>query len=113
MWKSLGFVCAMALVAGGTSCSGDANDPQSARVGRGRQVYLTNCTACHAQDPSQPGPVGPEVGSSSLELLRAKVLRNEYPPGYSPKRDTKAMIPLVHLEPELEALAAFLAQHPD
>ena len=38
------------------------------------------------------------------------MLRNEYPPGYAPKRDTKAMIPLVHLEPELPALAAYLAR---
>ena len=50
------------------------------------------------------------VAELPLELLQAKVLRNEYPPGYAPKRDTKAMIPLPHLEPELPAIAAFLAE---
>ena len=38
------------------------------------------------------------------------MLRNEYPPGYTPKRDTRAMIPLAHMEPELPAIAAFLAK---
>jgi hypothetical protein len=41
-------------------------------------------------------------------LLSAKVLRNEYPAGYTPKRDTRAMAPLPHLERELPALAAYL-----
>lgn len=113
MRNSLRLVCAVALLAGTAGCSADTDDPQSALVSRGRQVYLTNCTACHSQDPSQPGPAGPEVAGTPLELLRAKVLRNEYPPGYTPKRETKAMIPLVHLEPELEALAAFLAHRAD
>jgi mono/diheme cytochrome c family protein len=82
---------------------------QAALAKRGAQVYQSNCTACHALDPTQAGPVGPPIAGSPLELLRAKVLRNEYPPGYTPKRDTKAMIPLAHLEPELPAIAAFLA----
>jgi mono/diheme cytochrome c family protein len=101
-WISLAFA-ALACSQGGPS------DPQAALVKRGEQVYLNNCTACHARKPSEPGPVGPPVAGSALELLEAKVLRNEYPPGYTPKRDTKAMIPLAHLEPELPAIAAFLA----
>jgi mono/diheme cytochrome c family protein len=88
----------------------DSGDPQAALLARGEQVYLNNCTACHARDPRQPGPVGPPIAGSSRELLEAKVLRNEYPPGYTPKRDTRAMIPLAHLEPELPAIAAFLAK---
>lgn len=88
----------------------EPGDPAAAQARRGEQVFLNHCTACHARDPSQPGPVGPEVAGASLELLRAKVLHNEYPPGHTPKRDTRAMIPLPHLEPELPALAAFLEQ---
>jgi mono/diheme cytochrome c family protein len=106
MRNLLKLTCGAALIASAGGCSPDSGDP---RIARGRQIYLTNCTACHAQDPSQPGPVGPEIAGSSLELLRAKVLRNEYPPGYTPRRDTRAMVPLAHLEPELDALAAFLA----
>jgi mono/diheme cytochrome c family protein len=89
-----------------------ASDPQAALVKRGEQVFQNNCTACHARNPALPGPVGPPVAGASLELLTAKVMRNEYPPGYRPKRDTQAMIPLVHLEPELPALAAYLASVP-
>jgi mono/diheme cytochrome c family protein len=102
-------VAALALV--GLACSqGEASDPQAALVKRGEQVFQNNCTACHARRPNEPGPVGPPVAGSSLALLEAKVLRNEYPPGYAPKRDTKAMIPLAHLEPELPALEAYLAK---
>lgn len=97
----------LALVLG---CSQEEpSDPQVALVNRGEQIYLGNCIACHARNPNEAGPVGPPIAGSSLALLQAKVLRNEYPPGYTPKRDTKAMVPLAHLEPELPALAAFLA----
>lgn len=102
------------LALGAAACSqGEPGDAQAALAKRGEQVYLTNCTACHAHDPSKPGPVGPPIAGSSLELLTAKVLRNEYPPGYTPQRDTRAMIPLAHVEPELPALAAYLAKAAD
>ena len=91
-------------------CAEEESDPQAALAARGQQVYQANCTACHALDPTQPGPVGPDLAGSSLALLQAKVLKNEYPPGHRPKRDTQAMVPLVHLAPELPALAAYLAQ---
>jgi mono/diheme cytochrome c family protein len=102
---------ALLLCLAALACSeGEARDPEAALVKRGEQVYLANCSACHARDPLQPGPVGPEIAGSSLALLEAKVLRNEYPPGYTPKRETRAMIPLAHLAPELPAIAAFLGR---
>jgi mono/diheme cytochrome c family protein len=92
------------------ACSGgEASDPQATLAKRGQQVYAINCTTCHALDPGEAGPVGPAVAGSPLALLEAKVLRNEYPPGYVPQRDTKAMIPLAHLGPDLPALAAYLS----
>ena len=98
-------------LAAALACSGEeASDPQQALVARGQQVYASNCTACHAPEPAQVGPIGPAISGAPLALLEAKVLRNEYPAGYTPQRDTKAMIPLVHLEPELPALAAYLAE---
>ena len=100
----------LALAAGLACSAGEEGGPEAALAQRGAQVYQSNCTACHALDPAQPGPVGPPIAGSPLPLLEAKVLRNEYPPGHTPKRDTKAMIPLPHLEPELPAIAAFLAQ---
>lgn len=36
--------------------SGDGAD---ALVKRGKVVFETNCTACHARDPRLDGPVGP------------------------------------------------------
>jgi mono/diheme cytochrome c family protein len=99
-----------ALLVAAFACSAEEpSDPQAALVKRGQQVYAINCTACHALEPTEVGPVGPAIAGSPLALLEAKVLRNEYPPGYTPQRDTRAMIPLAHLEQDLPALAAYLA----
>ena len=75
---------------------------------RGRLVYNSQCTACHAFDPSQPGAVGPEIKGSPRGLLEAKVLHGIYPPGYRPKRATRVMPPQPQLAPDLPALAAYL-----
>jgi len=75
---------------------------------RGKQVYLAQCIACHNSDPSKQGPLGPAIKGSSLELLEAKVLRGEYPPGYKPKRETKLMPPQPQLAQHVKDLAAFL-----
>ena len=91
-----------------SACDSGGGDANAALERRGKVVFETNCTACHARDPKLDGPVGPANACASLELLTAKVLRNEYPPGYVPKRDTQAMAPLPHLEPELPALVAYL-----
>ncbi len=69
---------------------------------------MANCIACHAPDPSQEGALGPGVTGSSRELLAARVLRAEYPPGYTPRKTTQMMIPMRHLENEIDALFAFL-----
>ena len=37
-------------------------------------------------------------------------MRNQYPEGYTPKRDTRAMIALPYLANDLEAITAFLAK---
>jgi len=81
----------------------------SPRAERGRQVYLGQCTTCHSPDPSKAGPVGPPVKGASRELLEAKILRGDYPPGYTPKRPTKIMPPMPAVAPDLPALADFLA----
>ena len=77
-------------------------------VAAGRSVYNANCIACHAMDPRQDGALGPAVAGSSLELLEARVLRGEYPAGHVPKRPSRVMVPLPHLEPQLPELAAYL-----
>lgn len=75
---------------------------------RGRQVYLGQCVACHATDPTQRGPLGPPVKGSARALLEAKVLRGSYPNGYTPKQNTKLMQPLPNLAASLDDLAAYL-----
>lgn len=92
--------CGREEVPAGTPGGGDPT--------KGRQVWLAQCVACHNTDPSKDGPVGPAVKGASLELLEARVLRGQYPPGYMPKRDTKAMPPRPDLAPRLADLAAYL-----
>ena len=98
------------LLAGGLALAAASctREPLSPEAERGRQVYLSQCTACHATDPTKPGPVGPEVRGSSRELLDAKVLRGTYPPGYKPKRPTSVMPPQPQIAADLPALAAYL-----
>jgi hypothetical protein len=60
-------------------------------------------------NPAQDGALGPAVAGASMELLEARILRGEYPEGYTPKRPSKIMVPLPHLEPKLPELAAYLA----
>lgn len=83
--------------------TGDAADPS-----RGRQVYIGLCITCHNSDPSKAGPMGPPVKGASRELLEARLLRGNYPPGYTPKRSTAIMPPQPELEPSIPDLAAFL-----
>ena len=77
---------------------------------RGRIVYKTHCTACHHGDPNLAGLQGPEIVGSAPELVAARILRGDYPPGYTPKRTTKLMVPMPYLRDEVPALAAFLRE---
>lgn len=98
LWVLIG-----AAVIGG--CSQSTSDPLA---DRGRQVYLGQCTQCHAVDPSQAGPVGPPVRGASRELLEARIVKGSYPAGYKPKRPTNVMPPQPALASDIPALAAYL-----
>jgi len=78
-------------------------------VERGRKTYVANCAACHHPNPAVDGSLGPAIAGSSRELLEARVVRGEYPPGYSPKQDSGLMQPMPYLAGEIDALAAYLA----
>jgi len=95
------------------SCSKDSDDSsksgKNADVARGRAVYLANCVACHSNDPSRDGPIGPAIKGSSKELLEARVLSTSYPPGYRPKRPTKVMPQFPFLKDEIPYLFAYLS----
>lgn len=75
---------------------------------KGGRVYAANCTACHNPDPQLEGVMGPPVFGSSRALLESRIIHGNYPPGYTPKRETQLMQPLPFLASELPALAAFL-----
>jgi mono/diheme cytochrome c family protein len=98
----------LALIACGKKTDGPtktASDPN-----RGRAIYLSNCAACHNNDPSKDGPIGPAIKGSTRELVEARVLRASYPPGYTPKRKTTLMPAQPYLESSLPNLVAFLNQ---
>ena len=100
---------AVASVAAAMLAAGCTPSEPLTAVERGRRVYMANCIVCHNPDPTKPGPAGPEVAGASRELLEARVVHAAYPPGYTPKRTTKAMVPLPHLAPRIDDLAAFVA----
>jgi len=81
---------------------------RSVLIQRGKSIYQTQCIACHHSDPQKPGAIGPEVSGAPKELLELRILKGEYPPGYTPKRNTHTMVPLPHLKNEIEAIHAYL-----
>jgi mono/diheme cytochrome c family protein len=83
-------------------------DPQQALIEKGRKSYFTYCISCHNSNPKLDGAIGPAIWGSSLELIEAKTQRGEYPAGYKPKRETKAMAVLPFVKDDLAAIHAFL-----
>ena len=75
---------------------------------KGRQIYLGQCVACHNRDPAKDGPLGPAVKGSTPELVEARVVRGEYPPGYTPKRPSKVMPSRPDLAASIPDLAVYL-----
>lgn len=78
---------------------------------RGHDIYRRVCQQCHNANPLLDGTgttQGPPIADASLELLQARVLRNEYPAGYKPKRTTRNMTAFPDLASEIPAIAAFL-----
>jgi mono/diheme cytochrome c family protein len=110
--KATGFetlVAAAALIAW-AGCSEGSGEPKTPNQ-RGEIVYKNVCIACHNQDPSQPGALGPAIAGASSELIRHRVLYGTYPPGYQPKRgDSNQMPRFPHLEASIDDLAAYLVE---
>jgi mono/diheme cytochrome c family protein len=105
--KILALVLTIVLLAG---CSKESKDSsgKDADAERGRAAYLANCVACHNNDPSKDGPIGPALKGSSKELIESRVLSTSYPPNYKPKRPTKVMPQFPFLKDEIPYLAAYL-----
>lgn len=77
---------------------------------RGARVYASACTSCHHVDPHLAGATGPAIAGSARELVEARVLRAQYPPGYIPQRQSRAMVAMPQLAPYIDDLTAFLGQ---
>jgi mono/diheme cytochrome c family protein len=95
-----------------SACSKQSDDSSQAAKNpaaeRGRAVYVANCVACHNNDPSKDGPIGPAIKASPPELIESRVLRTDYPPGYKPKRNTQVMPTFPYLKSEIPYLIAYL-----
>lgn len=113
LFRSLGSLIMLATLAcgdtGGAKGNGAEVDAETALIARGKHYYDNVCIACHNGDPNVNGTLGPALAGSSLEVIQAKVMRGEYPEGYTPKRDTGTMPRFQYLEPELEGIATYLA----
>ena len=100
----------LALIAVVTmACAGESEESGDPAVARGEKIYRNICVVCHNPNPNQPGPLGPAIAGSSRELLEARLLRGEYPAGYTPQRNTQQMPRFEFLEPNLDDIVAFLA----
>jgi mono/diheme cytochrome c family protein len=106
------FIVTALLLTAVTGCSKDTDQTSAKNPDwlRGRGVYLANCVACHSNDPSKDGSIGPAIAGSSKELHEARVLSTNYPPNYKPKRPTKVMPQFPFLKEDLPYLAAYLAK---
>ena len=101
---ALAWGAALGLALAGCGESGELEPAEA-----GLRAYRSTCTACHHLDPGRDGPTGPAVACASLDLLEARILRGEYPPGYAPKRDTRWMPAQPFLADRIPGLAAYLA----
>ena len=102
------YLAALAVFA--IACS-PADDHLSNLARDGEKVYQNVCIACHNGNPNLDGALGPANAGSSEELLSAKVLRGEYPPGYTPKRPGSTTMPrFEYLADKIPALAAYLRE---
>ena len=79
-----------------------------ADIEKGRTVYFANCVSCHNNNPKKPGSLGPEVYGVSTDVLTQKIISGKYPENYSPKRTSKIMPLLPHLNNEISNLHAFI-----
>ena len=77
-------------------------------IEKGRVVYFANCVSCHNNNPKKPGSIGPEVYGVSIDVLTQKIVSGKYPENYRPKRTSKIMPSMPHLNKEISNLHAFI-----
>ena len=77
-------------------------------IEKGRMVYFANCVSCHNNNPKKPGSIGPEVYGVSIDVLTKKIVYGKYPENYRPKRTSKIMPSMPHLNKDISNLHAFI-----
>ena len=77
-------------------------------IEKGRTVYFANCVSCHNINPKKLGSIGPEVYGVSIDVLTQKIVFGKYPKNYIPKRISKIMPSMPHLNKEISNLHAFI-----
>ena len=70
-------------------------------IERGKMVYFANCVSCHNNNPKKPGSIGPEVYGVTIDVLTQKIVYGKYPENYRPKRPSKIMPAMPHLNKEI------------
>lgn len=100
---------AIATVAAISACGGDSDSTADPAVARGETIYRNICVVCHNANPNEAGSIGPAIAQATREVLEAKVLRGEYPVGYTPARETHQMPQFPYLEPNLDDIEAYIA----
>jgi mono/diheme cytochrome c family protein len=111
--RALALACLLSAVGSlALACSDEKPArPLSPLAQQGQKLYMNVCIACHNANPNLDGAIGPANAGSSEELLAAKILRGEYPPGYTPKRPgSHAMPRFEYLADQIPALAAYLKE---
>ena len=77
-------------------------------IEKGRMLYFANCVSCHNNNPKKPGSIGPEVYGVTIDVLTQKIVYGKYPENYRPKRPSKIMPSMPHLNKEISNLHAFI-----
>ncbi len=77
-------------------------------IEKGRMVYFANCVSCHNNNPKKPGSIGPKVYGVSIDVLTQKIVSGKYPENYRPKRPSKIMPSMSHLNKEISNLHVFI-----
>ena len=80
----------------------------TADIEKGRTVYFANCVSCHNSNPKKPGSIGPEINGVPIDVLTKKIISGTYPDNYKPKRTSKIMPLMPHLNNEISNLHAFI-----